>query len=108
MRSRSACRRSSAYAAAWRPQGEVAGRTVSVRVLHSQLVDGVEKRSVVSHFNKATKGRLVRDLLMAGARPKSPAGLVEVLRDLGYVVEARAPERAGRTWAVDVVVTEVQ
>jgi len=99
--------RSSAYAAAWKPKGEVAERTASVRVLHSQLVDGVEKRSVVSHFNKATKGRMVRDLLQAGARPKGPAELVTALRDLGYVVEAEAPARSGRTWELDVVVTEI-
>ncbi|MEU1473324.1 peroxide stress protein YaaA [Streptomyces sp. NPDC005761] len=99
--------RSSAYTAAWKPKGAVAERTASVRVLHSQLVDGVEKRSVVSHFNKATKGRMVRDLLRAGARPKDPAELVTALRDLGYVVEAEAPVRAGRTWDLDVVVTEI-
>ena len=99
--------RSSAYTAAWKPKGEVAERTASVRVLHSQLVDGVEKRSVVSHFNKATKGRMVRDLLQAGARPKGPAELVTALRDLGYVVEAEAPARSGRTWELDVVVTEI-
>lgn len=99
--------RSSAYAAAWKPKGEVAERTASVRVLHSQLVDGVEKRSVVSHFNKATKGRMVRDLLRSGAAPKGPAELVGVLRDLGYVVEVEAPARAGRAWELDVVVTEI-
>ncbi|MEU5716667.1 peroxide stress protein YaaA [Streptomyces sp. NPDC020403] len=99
--------RSSAYAGAWKPAGEVAERTASVRVLQSQVVDGVEKRSVVSHFNKATKGRMVRDLLTSGARPKGPAELVDVLRGLGYVVEAQAPERAGRAWALDVVVTEI-
>ncbi|MFI6863248.1 peroxide stress protein YaaA [Streptomyces sp. NPDC050421] len=99
--------RSSAYTAAWKPKGAVAERTASVRVLHSQLVGGVEKRSVVSHFNKATKGRMVRDLLQAGARPKDPAELVTALRDLGYVVEAEAPTRPGRTWELDVVVTEI-
>ncbi|MGW2281612.1 peroxide stress protein YaaA [Streptomyces sp. NPDC001770] len=99
--------RSSAYASAWKPKGELAGRTASVRVLQSQLVDGVEKRSVVSHFNKATKGRMVRDLLEAGAAPASPEQLVEVLRDLGHVVEAQAPARAGRPWSLDVVVTEI-
>lgn len=99
--------RSSAYASAWKPKGELAGRTASVRVLHSQLVDGIEKRSVVSHFNKATKGRMVRDLLEAGAAPGSPEQLVDVLRDLGYVVEAQAPARAGRPWSLDVVVTEI-
>ncbi|MCX4822712.1 peroxide stress protein YaaA [Streptomyces sp. NBC_01142] len=101
--------RSSAYTGAWRPKGEVAGRTASVRVLHSQTdpATGVEKRSAVSHFNKATKGRLVRDLLMAGAAPAGPAELVEALRDLGYVVEAQAPAKAGKAWALDVVVTQI-
>ncbi|MEU2452732.1 peroxide stress protein YaaA [Streptomyces sp. NPDC012765] len=99
--------RSAAYGAAWKPKGEVAARTASVRVLHSQLVDGVEKRSVVSHFNKATKGRLVRDLLLAGAVPGGPAELVTALRDLGYVVEAEAPAKAAKAWSLDVVVTQI-
>ncbi|GHH84524.1 UPF0246 protein [Streptomyces sulfonofaciens] len=99
--------RSSAYAAAWRPRGEVAERTATVRVLHSEVVDGRERRSVVSHFNKATKGRLVRSLLSAGAAPKTPSALVETLRDLGFTVEVAAPGAAGRPWALDVVVTEV-
>ncbi len=99
--------RSSAYAAAWKPQGEVAGRTATVRVLHAQVVDGVEKRSVVSHFNKATKGRIVRDLLVAGAAPADPAELVTALRDLGHVVEATAPAKAGKPWALDVVVRQI-
>ncbi|MEU6050332.1 peroxide stress protein YaaA [Streptomyces xanthochromogenes] len=99
--------RSSAYAAAWKPKGPVAGRTATVRVLHSQIVDGVEKRSVVSHFNKATKGRIVRDLLTAGADPAGPAELVETLRGLGYVVEAQPPAKAGRAWSLDVVVTQI-
>ncbi|BFO21038.1 peroxide stress protein YaaA [Streptomyces sp. KM77-8] len=93
--------RSAAYAAAWKPKGEVAGRTATVRVLHAPT------RKVVSHFNKATKGRIVRSLLTAGAVPEDPAGLVEALRDLGYEVEATAPGRAGAAWALDVLVDEV-
>lgn len=80
--------RSAAYAGAWRPQGEVASRTASVRVLQVAVVDGVERRSVVSHFNKATKGRLVRALLSSGAAPRTPAALASDLRDLGFTVEA--------------------
>ncbi|MFD3324841.1 peroxide stress protein YaaA [Streptomyces sp. NPDC058701] len=99
--------RSSAYASAWKPKGEVAGRTATVRVLHAQIVDGVEKRSVVSHFNKATKGRMVRDLLLAGAVPAGPAELVEALRDLDYTVEAEAPANAGKAWSLDVVVSQI-
>ncbi|MEU0406260.1 peroxide stress protein YaaA [Streptomyces griseorubiginosus] len=93
--------RSSAYAAAWKPKGEVAGRTATVRVLHAPT------RKVVSHFNKATKGRMVRSLLSAGVAPKGPAELVEVLRELGYVVEAEAPSKAGQAWALDVLVDEI-
>ncbi|TDU78468.1 peroxide stress protein YaaA [Streptomyces sp. KS 21] len=99
--------RSSAYGSAWKPKGEVAGRTATVRVLHSQVVDGVEKRSVVSHFNKATKGRLVRQLLVAGAVPSTPADLVTALRDLGYTVEAEPPAKPSKAWSLDVVVTQI-
>jgi uncharacterized protein len=93
--------RSSAYAAAWKPRGAVAERTASVRVLHAPT------RKVVSHFNKATKGRMVRDLLLVGAAPAGPAELVTTLRELGYQVEASAPDRGGKPWALDVLVTEV-
>ena len=57
---------------------------MTVRVL-SERPDG--SRGVVSHFNKATKGRLVRDLLIDGSRPRTPARFAELLRDLGWTVE---------------------
>jgi cytoplasmic iron level regulating protein YaaA (DUF328/UPF0246 family) len=94
--------RSSAYAALWRPKGEVARRTVTVRVLHAVTgPDGRERRSVVSHFNKATKGRLVRALLAAGPLPGRVGDLPGALRDLGYEVEESGPGR------LDVVVREL-
>ncbi|AYN41604.1 peroxide stress protein YaaA [Streptomyces dangxiongensis] len=93
--------RSAAYAAAWKPKGGVAERTATVRVLHAPT------RKVVSHFNKATKGRIVRGLLTAGAVPASPAELVEALRGLGYAVEAEATGKAGRAWSLDVLVDDV-
>ncbi|MEV6402652.1 peroxide stress protein YaaA [Streptomyces bobili] len=93
--------RSAAYAAAWKPKGDVAARTASVRVLHAPT------RKVVSHFNKATKGRIVRSLLTAGIAPKDPADLLVALRDLGYTVEEQAPTRAGSPWTLDVLVDDV-
>jgi cytoplasmic iron level regulating protein YaaA (DUF328/UPF0246 family) len=93
--------RSSAYAGAWKPKGEVAGRTATVRVLHAPT------RKVVSHFNKATKGRIVRSLLTSAGVPGTPGELVEALRELGYEVEAEAPSQAGRAWALDVLVDEI-
>jgi cytoplasmic iron level regulating protein YaaA (DUF328/UPF0246 family) len=93
--------RSGTYAAFWKPSGEIAGRTATVRVLHE--VGGVRK--VVSHFNKATKGRIVRALMEAGATPRTPVKLAEALRDLGWTVEQAEPTRAGTQ--LDVVVTDL-
>lgn len=75
--------RSGSYLPFWRPVKEVADRVVSLRVLHE--VSG--KRSVVSHFNKVTKGRLIRSLLEEGTSVDSRGGFTEQLRDLGWVVE---------------------
>ncbi|MFC4016557.1 peroxide stress protein YaaA [Micromonospora sp. GCM10011542] len=98
--------RSGAYAATWTPRGDLAARTVTVRVLHERQVDGVPVRSVVSHFNKATKGRLVRDLLVAGVRPRTADDLIGALRELKHTVleQSVAP---GRPRQVDLVVTEL-
>jgi uncharacterized protein len=90
--------RSGGYAPFWRPAKSVAHRVVTLRVLHE--VDG--RRQVVSHFNKATKGRLVRELLIDGSTPRTPGRLAELLGDLGWKVEDDdAPDR------LDVVVTDL-
>jgi hypothetical protein len=70
-------------------------------VLHEREVDGTLKRTVVSHFNKATKGRIVRALLVDGAEPKTPEEFADALRGFGYSVEAAGPG------AVDVIVTDL-
>jgi cytoplasmic iron level regulating protein YaaA (DUF328/UPF0246 family) len=93
--------RSGTYAAFWRPSKELAGRVATVRVLH----ESGGKRSVVSHFNKATKGRIVRALLEDGASPRTPAALAETLTRLGWTVETGEPTAKGTQ--LDVVVTEV-
>ena len=98
--------RSGAYAAMWAPSGALAERTAALRVLHERIVDGTPRRSVVSHFNKATKGRLVRALAEADAAPGSVDEMLTALRDLKYTVEER-PVAAGRPRQVDVVVREL-
>lgn len=75
--------RSGTYVNLGKPTADLAPRTATVRVLHEQ--DG--RRSVVSHFNKATKGRLVRALLVDGAEPSSVDELATAWRDLGWTVE---------------------
>ena len=71
--------RSGSYAAL----APVAG-AVTVQVL-SERPDGT--RTVVSHFNKAHKGRLARLLATTTAEPDDPARLVTVLRRAGWRVE---------------------
>jgi uncharacterized protein len=90
--------RSSTYATFWRPGLDLAARLVTVRVLHE--VNG--KRQVVSHFNKATKGRLVRALLEDGREVRTPAAFAGLLADLGWQVEAGPATRSGTR--LDVVV----
>ena len=60
---------------------------------------------MVSHFNKATKGRLVRALLESGATPRTPAALADVIRDLGWKVELGDLGKYGHQ--LDVVVEEL-
>ena len=91
--------RSGMYAAFWRPAG--LSRVATVRVLH----DVRGKRQVVSHFNKATKGRIVRALLEEGANPRTPARLAEALRDLGWTVEVAGAAKGAVQ--LDVVVSEL-
>ncbi|WP_205475102.1 peroxide stress protein YaaA [Nocardioides sp. SYSU D00038] len=93
--------RSSTYAAFWRPPADAARRVATVRVLH----ESAGRRQVVSHFNKATKGRIVRALLEDGANPRTPARLAEALGDLGWTVEVDAAGARGTR--LDVVVGEL-
>jgi cytoplasmic iron level regulating protein YaaA (DUF328/UPF0246 family) len=90
--------RSTTYAAFWRPERDLAHQVATVRVL--QQVGA--QRKVVSHFNKATKGRLVRSLLEDGATPRNPAALADVIRDLGWKVELDPARNQ-----LDVVVEEL-
>lgn len=87
--------RSTPYAAMWRPPA-----SVSIRVLHERHVGGESVRSVVSHFNKATKGRLARRLLCEGVECRDAAELAVALKDLGYRVEPNGDH-------IDVVVTQL-
>lgn len=91
--------RSTTYAGFWRPAPAQAERVVRVRVLH----ETAGRRTIVSHVNKATKGRLVRGLLEDGAAPRSPAAFADALSAQGWRVEP-TPDRPG---SVDVVVSEL-
>lgn len=96
--------RSGAYASFWSP----GPNAVTVRVLHERAAGGVVRRSVVSHFNKATKGRLARALLESRQHPGKPDELIDLVRALGYRTEP-GPEGRGPSApvSVDIVVSEL-
>jgi hypothetical protein len=68
---------------------------VRVQVV-SEAPDGT--RTVVSHANKATKGRLARVLATTVAEPSDVTGLVRLLRRAGLRVER---DRTALTVVVD-------
>jgi len=78
--------RSGAYVNLHRPAGALAERTVTIRVLNE--VNGIRK--VVSHFNKATKGEIVRGICEHRVEAASPSALADALRELGWKVELDA------------------
>jgi cytoplasmic iron level regulating protein YaaA (DUF328/UPF0246 family) len=93
--------RSTSYAAFWRPGPDLTRRLVTLRVLHE--VAG--RRQVVSHFNKTTKGRLVRALVEDGRDARTPRAFATLLTDLGWHVEQGPAASSGNR--LDVVVTDL-
>lgn len=86
--------RSGVYGAAWRPTGDIAARTVTVQVTH--------QGKVVSHHNKATKGRLVRALLCEVDDARTPAALAEACAAAGFPGVLTGPPRPGGTWQLRI------
>ena len=90
--------RSAEYATAWRPSGELAERTVVVKVVR----DRGEARSAVSHNAKHTRGLVARRIVTEGIDPRHPVALAEALGD-HFEIELDPPARAGRSWEMRVV-----
>jgi cytoplasmic iron level regulating protein YaaA (DUF328/UPF0246 family) len=94
--------RSSTYQAPWQPRGDLAARTVAVRVLH----ESGGRRTVVSHMAKHTRGEVTRHLMTrTGADPRTPRALASAVAER-FPVELIAPTRPGRTWTLDVVLRD--
>ena len=95
--------RSGTYVALGPVPSAVADRSVVGRILHEHA----GKRSIVSHHNKATKGRIVRSLAQADAKPKTVKDLIAVLEALGYQSELQPPKSQGTPSIVDIIVRDV-
>lgn len=81
--------RSSTYAAAWTPTDAVAKRWVRIHVPGA------------THNAKHTRGLVTRHLAEAGASPRTPAALRDVV-GTDFAVELHEPRRAGTPWELSV------
>jgi len=64
-------------------------------------------QAVVSHFNKATKGRLLRTWLVEGADPRDADELATACEKAGVVAELGPRPKTGQVRRLDVVVTDL-
>jgi len=96
--------RSGSYASMWKPTGDVASRTVVVSVLQL-MPDG--SRKVVSHFNKATKGRLVRQWMVDGSDPRDADDLADACEQAGVIAELGPKPAKGLARKLDVIVSDI-
>jgi len=80
--------RSSTYAAAWAPQGELAARWVQV------MVPGA------THMAKHTRGLVARHLCLAGVDARTPRALADVLAG-EFKTNLAEPRRAGQPWVLE-------
>ena len=91
--------RSGAYAALYRPRPDAGGelRDGAGRewLVPHVLLERNGRRSVVSHHNKAAKGRLVRDLVRCRPDIRAGSDLADTLAGLGWRIE-----RAGASFHV--------
>jgi hypothetical protein len=80
--------RSSTYAAAWTPSGDLADRWVQVRVPGA------------THMAKHTRGLVARHLCRTSADPRTVPTLAAALED-AFEVRLAEPRRSGQPWVLD-------
>lgn len=80
---------------------DVCARTVVPRVLQ-RMPDGPPK--LITHFNKATKGRLMRAYAMADFDVTSLDDFAALVRTTGADADLIPPTGAGKPWTMDIIV----
>jgi cytoplasmic iron level regulating protein YaaA (DUF328/UPF0246 family) len=80
---------------------DIADQVVIPRIMQ-KMPTGAPK--VVSHSNKATKGRLVRSLAQAAKSVTSVEQLAELAAKVALDVKIVKPAKAGVPWGLDVIV----
>lgn len=95
--------RSGAYVALAPVPEDTVDRAVFGRV----LLERNGRRTVVSHHNKATKGRIVRSLVEGASPPTSIDSLLDTLHQFGYRIELHESAKRREPDRLDIIVDEV-
>lgn len=90
--------RSAEFATAWRPMGELAERTVVLKVLRGQD----DRRGAFTHDAKKIRGLVVRRIVTDAIDPRLPDELAEAL-SAHFKVDVQRPQQAGRPSALRVI-----
>ena len=80
---------------------DVCSRTVVPRVLQ-RMPDGPPK--LITHFNKATKGRLMRAYAISDSDVTSLDDFAALVRTTGADADLIPPTGAGKPWTMDIIV----
>jgi hypothetical protein len=93
--------RSGTYVKLGQLSKDVCARTVVPRVLQ-RMPNGPPK--LITHFNKATKGRLMRAYALAEYPIESLDAFAELVRTTGADADLIPPAGAGKPWTMDIIV----
>lgn len=92
--------RSGAYRPLWPIPRNLADSCVVGKIWQATPDGG---RIAASHDNKASKGRLTRDLMRSGRRLTSPRAVLEAAVEAGWTADL-LPADGGRPWRLDVTI----
>ncbi len=90
--------RSSDYSALAPVPAALADRTVIGKVVDSSS----GRKLAVSHFNKATKGYLTRELLRSAKTPRTPESLAAMCESAGFEISLIEPARSSSPWTLEI------
>ena len=90
--------RSGDYAALAPVPSALADRTVIGKVVDSST----GRKVAVSHFNKATKGFLTRELLRSAKTPRTPDSLAAMCDAAGFEVTLLKPSKVDAPWTLEI------
>lgn len=85
--------RSGVYASAWQPNEKLKENFVVGKIVQKLKQNGKTVYKVVSHYNKATKGKLVAALAKVNANPKTSGELEKLLKKLGFEVKLESNKK---------------